>query len=206
MLHYPKPLEEMIEHFCRFPGIGAKTAERLAFFLLQESDEFTRAISSSLLNLKSNLRKCELCGNLSEDKLCLICDDPGRDKTRICVVEEIKDIIAIEKTEVFTGSYHVLGGVISPLKGIKPEDLSIQFLLKRVLSSKPEILEVILALNPSLEGETTAIYLKNLLLTYPVNLSQIVYGVPLGGDLEFTDKVTLGRSLRDRKLLKKKEN
>ncbi len=192
-----KSIEKLTDYFYRFPGIGKKSATRLAFHILEmdnsEIDEFVKAIHE----VKDNTEKCTICGNLSESPICNICSDESRDSSIICVVEDNRDIIALEKSKSFNGKYHVLNGKIAPLSGITPDKLNIKSLLQRVASE--EISEIILALNPDLEGETTAMYLMKLLKPFGVKITKIASGIPMGGNIEFSDIATINRALNDRK-------
>ena len=188
-----------IEELSKLPGIGKKTAQRLALFLLKTDNEQFKNLISSLENLKIKLRFCSKCFNLSEEEFCLICKSGKRNKNIICVVEEASDVIAIEKTNEYNGLYHVLGGVLSPLSGISPDSLKIKELLKRF--EHEEIQEVILALNPDTEGETTTLYLVKLIKPVGIKVSRIARGLPIGGDLEFADEATVGRAILNRSSL-----
>ena len=188
-----------IEELSKLPGIGKKTAQRLALFLLKTDNEQFKNLITSLENLKIKLRFCSKCFNLSEEEFCLICKSSKRNKNIICVVEEASDVIAIEKTNEYNGLYHVLGGVLSPLSGISPDSLKIKELLKRF--EHEEIQEVILALNPDTEGETTTLYLVKLIKPIGIKVSRIARGLPIGGDLEFADEATVGRAILNRSSL-----
>ena len=188
-----------IEELSKLPGIGKKTAQRLALFLLKTDNEQFKNLITSLENLKIKLRFCSKCFNLSEEEFCLICKSGKRNKNIICVVEEASDVIAIEKTNEYNGLYHVLGGVLSPLSGISPDSLKIKELLKRF--EHEEIQEVILALNPDTEGETTTLYLVKLIKPIGIKVSRIARGLPIGGDLEFADEATVGRAILNRSSL-----
>jgi len=188
-----------IEELSKLPGIGKKTAQRLALFLLKTDNEQFKNLIGSLENLKIKLRFCSKCFNLSEEEFCLICKSGKRNKNIICVVEEASDVIAIEKTNEYNGLYHVLGGVLSPLSGISPDSLKIKELLKRF--EHEEIQEVILALNPDTEGETTTLYLVKLIKPIGIKVSRIARGLPIGGDLEFADEATVGRAILNRSSL-----
>jgi len=188
-----------IEELSKLPGIGRKTAQRLALFLLKTDNEQFKNLISSLENLKTKLRFCNKCFNLSEEEFCLICKSEKRNKNIICVVEEASDVIAIEKTNEYNGLYHILGGVLSPLSGISPDSLKIKELLKRF--EREAIQEVILALNPDTEGETTTLYLAKLLKPIGIKVSRIARGLPIGGDLEFADEATVGRAILNRSSL-----
>ena len=194
-----EPLNKAIEELSKLPGIGRKTAQRLALHLLKSDSETVQGLIESLKDLKLRLRFCKQCYNISEEEYCEICKSLKRDQTVICVVEEASDVIAIEKTNEFNGLYHVLGGVLSPLTGISPEALKIKELLKRFESE--QIKEVILALNPDTEGETTSLYLAKLIKPLGIRVSRIARGLPIGGDLEFADEATIGRAMLSRSTL-----
>jgi recombination protein RecR len=195
MLHTSEALQELIEEFAQLPGIGRKTAQRLALFVLKQSrDEVTR-MASALVKVKDRIRYCTVCSNITEDDPCAICSNTRRDRSVICVVEEPNDVLALEKTNEFGGLYHVLGGSLSPLDGIGPEELKIRELLGRVT---PAVGEIILAMNPDVEGEATTLYLTKLLKPLCPKVSRIARGIPVGGDLEFADEATLMRALEGR--------
>ena len=194
-----EPLLKAIEELSKLPGIGRKTAQRLALFILKTSEEDVNKLVNSLLELKTKLHYCSKCYNLAVEDLCEICKNPKRDQTILCVVEEASDVIAIEKTNEFNGVYHVIGGILSPLSGIGPEDLKIKELIKRFEDER--ISEVILALNADTEGETTALYLARLIKPMVSKVTRIARGLPIGGDLEFADEATIGRAMLSRSLL-----
>ena len=194
-----EPLLIAIEELSKLPGIGKKTAQRLAIFLLKSEDPQVENLINAIKDLKIKLRFCERCFNLSEEELCNICQSEKRDKSVICVVEEASDVMAIEKTHEFRGLYHVLGGVLSPLSGISPDSLHIKELLKRFETE--EFKEVILALNPDTEGETTSLYLAKLMKPFGITVTRIARGLPIGGDLEFADDATIGRAILNRSSL-----
>jgi recombination protein RecR len=196
-MNYPNSLKNLIESFKKLPGIGEKTAERLAFSMLEFNQEDIDLFSKSIIDIKDKIKKCKVCNNLTEEELCSICNDNTRDKTSLCVVEDSKNVILFEKTGAFRGKYHVLGGLISPLNGINPEDLNIESLLRRVKDE--EIKEVIIAVKPTIEGETTALYILKLLEGLDVLVSKIAHGVPIGADMEYLDSMTLEMALFDRK-------
>lgn len=191
-----KPVARLVEELSRLPGIGPKTASRLTFYLLRAPKEQVKALSQAIGELRERIVTCEICYNITEASPCPICRDEARDRSLLCVVEEPLDVIAIERTQ-YTGVYHVLGGVISPVEGIGPENLKIAQLLRRLESEPVE--EVILATNPSLEGESTAIYIRRLLSSSPIKVTRIAHGLPVGGDLEYADQVTLTRALEGRR-------
>lgn len=191
-----EPLEIAIQELSKLPGIGRKTALRLSLFILRQPQHEVDAIVNALSSLKSKIRFCKECFNLATDELCVICSNPNRDSRTICVVEDINDLIAIEKTNEYHGLYHVLGGVLSPLEGKGPNDLKIKELIDRI--DKLHSSEVILALNPSTEGEATSLYISNLLKNKDVKVTRIARGIPIGSDLEFVDEATVIRALEGR--------
>ena len=194
---YEGAVQDLIDELGRLPGVGPKSAQRIAFHLLQaDSDDVTRLVTA-LTEVKAKVRFCEVCGNVAQAERCRICADPRRDQTSICVVEEPKDVVAIERTREFRGTYHVLGGAISPIDGIGPDDLRVRELLPRLASG--EVQEVIIATDPNLEGEATATYLSRLLRDVGVTVSRLASGLPVGGDLEYADEVTLGRAFEGRR-------
>ena len=191
-----QPLQVAVEELSKLPGIGKKTALRLALFILKSNKESVDQFIKSLSELKSKLRLCSRCFNLAEDELCQVCMSQKRDKSIICVVEEASDVIAIERTNEYNGLYHVLGGVLSPLSGIGPESLKIKELINRFNSEN--IKEVLLAINPDTEGETTTLYLAKLIKPFGIRVTRIARGLPIGGDLEFADEATIGRAVNGR--------
>jgi recombination protein RecR len=195
-LQIAQPLAVAIEELSKLPSIGKKTAQRLALFILKMDDDRVNNLLKSIKELKTKLKSCSRCNNLSEDELCEVCKSTKRDKSIICVVEESSDVIAIEKTHEFSGLYHVLGGVLSPLTGITPDSLKIKELLKRF--EKEDVKEIILALNPDTEGETTSLYLAKLIKPLNMKVTRIARGLPVGGDLEFADDATIGRAMINR--------
>ena len=199
MPSYPECLEILISELARFPGIGRKSAERLAFHVLTRPVEEIRTLSSSLTDARERIGKCETCFGISEEPVCQICEDPSRKANVICVVGQARDVFALERGAIYRGRYHVLGGVISPLSGIGPDELTIDALVERLKSG--EIDEVVLALNPSTEGETTSMYLADIIRPLKINVTRIAYGLPVGGELEFSDPVTLARALEGRRSL-----
>ena len=199
-MRFPKSLEELIECFKLLPGIGEKNAERLSFAVLKFSDENSEKFSQSITNVKTKIKKCKICNNLTEDSdTCIICSDETRDQSTICVVESTKDLILFEKSNAFKGKYHVLEGLISPLEGINPEDIKINELIKRI--KEENIKEVILALNMSMEGETTSLYILKLLEGTDVSVTKIAAGIPVGADMEYLDALTIQRALEGRNKL-----
>lgn len=197
---YDGIVQDLIDEFGRLPGIGPKSAQRIAFHILQTQSFDVSRLATLLGEVREKVRFCEICGNISEQDRCAICRDPRRDSSLICVVEEPKDVVAIERTRQFRGLYHVLGGAISPIDGIGPDDLNITQLMRRL--GEAEVREVILATDPNLEGEATAAYLSRLLSSIEVPVSRLASGLPVGGDLEFADEVTLGRAFEGRQQMR----
>ena len=195
-MKYPETIQNLIECFKKLPGIGEKTAERLALSLLDMGEEDTELFSKSLIDIKTKIVRCKECNNLSEDDLCEICKNTNRNKKMMCVVEEPKNIILIEKLNIFDGYYHVLNGLISPADGINPEDLNIDKLLERVEKNKVE--EIILALKPSIEGETTALYISKKLEGKKIKITKLAYGIPIGAEIDYVDSLTLEMALENR--------
>lgn len=191
-----EPLQKAIEELCKLPSIGRKTAQRLAIFLLKGDAKYFNDLINSLVALKENVKFCKQCYNLSVDDYCDICKSDKRDKSIICVVEDISDVIAIERTNEYNGLYHVLGGVLSPLDGMNVENLKVNELIDRLKSS--DIQEVVLALNPDTEGEATSLYLAKIIKHLKIKVSRIARGIPVGGDLEFSDIATVGRAVLNR--------
>lgn len=196
MAFYAEPLEKLIEQLCRLPGIGPKSAQRLAFYILSIPRDEAEGLSSAILELKDRIVFCRTCFNISEGETCGICSDSRRDDTVLCVVEEPRDIIAIERTGAFRGKYHVLGGAISPIDGVGPDELRIRELVARLAGG--EVSEVIVATNPNAEGEATALYIARLIRPMGAKVTRIASGLPVGGDLEYADEVTLGRAMSGR--------
>ena len=194
---YEGPIQELIDELARLPGVGPKSAQRLAFWLVKAPPEDAKRLAQVIVQAKERIAFCRECGNVAEGDLCRICRDPGRDVTTICVVEEPKDASTIEKAGVIKGRYHVLGGAISPLDGVGPDDLRVQELLDRV--ARDHVTEVILAMNPNLEGNATAMYVAALLKPLGVTVTRLASGLPVGGDLEYADEVTLGQALEGRR-------
>ena len=199
MPDFAEPLARLIDEFKRLPGIGQKSAQRLAFHLLRASREDAQHLSQAILDVKEKLALCRVCNNISESELCIFCRDPNRDQTVVCVVEEPQGILGIETTRQFAGLYHVLHGALSPLRAIGPEQLKIKNLLERI--GQGAIREVILATNPTVEGEATAVYLSKLLKPLGLKVTRIGMGVPVGSDLEFADEVTMWKALEGRREL-----
>lgn len=196
MSYYPPSVVRLIEQFSSLPGIGPKTAQRLSMFVLNMTDEKAEKFAAAIVEAKRSVRHCSICGNLTDTDPCSICKNKDRDKNVICVVQESKDIIAMEKTKEFNGQYHVLQGAISPMQGIGPDDIKIKELLKRIT---PDVTEVILATNSNVEGEATAMYIARLLKPLGVKATRIARGIPVGGDLEYADEVTLSKALEGRR-------
>ena len=196
MNYFPAALQELTDQFARLPGIGGKTAQRLAFHVLSLPLEDAESFAEAILNAKKEVKTCPVCQNLTDRELCPICADPQRDQGVICVVAEPKDVIALERSREFNGTYHVLHGVISPLNHVTQDDIKIRELLRRVASG--QIKEVIMATNPDTEGEATAMYISRLLRPMEVKVTRLAYGVPVGSQLEYADEVTLSRALEGR--------
>ncbi len=190
------PLQNLIEEFEKLPGIGSKTARRLAYHVINLPKEKTDKFAKAIIDAKANIRYCKECQNFSEDELCSLCTNPTRDKTVICVVEQPKDVLQMERTNEFKGLYHVLHGAISPMDNIGPDDIKIKELLSRITVNN--VKEVIMATNPNLEGETTAMYISKLLKPFGVKVTRIAHGIPVGGELEFADEITLSKALLGR--------
>lgn len=196
---YEGIIQELIDELGRLPGIGPKSAQRIAFHILQTESFDVSRLASVLQEVRDKVRFCEICGNVSEQNTCGICRDPRRSPTTICVVEEAKDVVAIERTREFRGLYHVLGGAISPIDGIGPDDLRIRGLMQRLADGT--VTEVIIATDPNLEGEATATYLSRLLQHLGLRVTRLASGLPVGGDLEYADEVTLGRAFEGRRVV-----
>jgi recombination protein RecR len=196
---YEGAVQDLIDELGRLPGVGPKSAQRIAFHLLAADPVDVRRLVTALTEVKERVRFCSICGNVAEEEQCRICRDPRRDLAVICVVEEPKDVVAIEKTREFRGRYHVLGGAISPIEGIGPDDLRIRELMSRLADDT--ITELILATDPNLEGEATATYLARLVKPMDIRVTRLASGLPVGGDLEYADEVTLGRAFEGRRLL-----
>jgi recombination protein RecR len=194
---YEGAVQELIDELGRLPGIGPKSAQRLAFHILEADPEDMKRLVSALVTVKERVKFCSICGNVSEQETCNICRDQRRDPTIICVVEESKDVLAVERTRSFRGRYHVLGGAINPIAGVGPEQLRIRELLTRLNDSQIE--EIIIATDPNLEGEATATYLARMLKTIGISVTRLASGLPVGGDLEYADEVTLGRAFEGRR-------
>lgn len=196
-MYYPEPIAKLIDAFSRLPGVGPKTAGRLAFHVLRMKEEDVLDFAKSLVSVKRNLHYCSVCCNITDVDPCRICQDRSRDASIICVVQEPKDLVALERTKEFRGYYHVLHGAISPMEGIGPDEIRMAELLKRL--GDEQVQELILATNPNLEGEATAMYLSRLVKSFGLKVTRIAHGLPVGGDLEYADEVTLSKSLEGRR-------
>lgn len=198
-MHYPEPISKLMDSFMKLPGIGPKTAGRLAFFVLSMKEDTVLDFAKALVDAKRNLQFCSVCGHITDIDPCYICQDQSRDRTTICVVQDPKDVIAMEKMRDYRGLYHVLQGAISPMDGIGPEDINVPSLLIRL--QEDEVQELILATNPTIEGEATAMYISRLVKPSGITTTRIAHGLPVGGDLEYADEVTLSRALEGRREL-----
>jgi recombination protein RecR len=198
-MYYPEPISKLIDSFTKLPGIGPKTAARLAFFVLEMEEDDVLDFAKSLVSAKRELTHCTTCGHITDQDPCSICQDESRDQTLICVVQDPKDVIAMEKMREFSGKYHVLHGAISPMDGIGPEDINIASLINRLKDEGIE--ELILATNPNIEGEATAMYISRLVKPSGIRMTRIAHGLPVGGDLEYADEVTLSKALEGRREL-----
>lgn len=196
MSYYSPSIEKLIESFEKLPSIGHKTAQRLAFYMLDITNEEAEEFTNSILNAKKNLHFCSKCFNISDTDPCNICSNPKRDESTICVVEDVRDVIAMERTHEYNGVYHVLHGSISPMNGVGPDDIKIKELLTRVMGG--DVKEIILATNPRVEGEATSMYISKLLKPMGIKTTRIARGIPVGGDLEYTDEITLTKALEGR--------
>ncbi len=193
-----KLIEDAVQEISKLPGIGKKTALRLVLHILKSEKEQAISLAESLVNLRTKIQYCRICKNISDGDICSICSSNRRDRSLICVVEDIRDVLAVENTEQFKGLYHILGGIISPIEGVGPQDLHIESLIARIGEPDSEVKEVILALSPTMEGDTTAFYISKKLKTHQIKISSIARGIPIGGELEYTDEITLGRSIISR--------
>ncbi|MBO5398235.1 MAG: recombination protein RecR [Clostridia bacterium] len=193
---YAPSIEKLIESFEKLPSIGHKTAQRLAFYMLDLSNDEVKEFTDSIINAKKNLKFCSKCFNISDTEPCNICSNPKRDESTICVVEDVRDVLAMERTHEFNGVYHVLHGSISPMNGVGPDDIKIKELLSRIMGGN--VKEIILATNPRVEGEATSMYISKLVKPLGVKVTRIARGIPIGGDLEYTDEVTLSKALEGR--------
>lgn len=198
MRQYPKPLNKLINELSKLPGIGGKTAQRLAFHILALEESEATSLANSIVNAKRSLHYCSVCGNLTDTDPCEICSDESRDRTKVCVVETPQDVIAIERIREFKGMYHVLHGAISPVEGIGPNEINLKSLITR-LQQHDEIDEIIVATNPNIEGEATAMYIARLLKPSGIKVTRIAHGIPVGGDLEYADEVTLLKAMEGRR-------
>jgi recombination protein RecR len=198
MNNYPKPLQKLISELSRLPGIGGKTAQRLAFFIISMNDEDAFSMADSISAAKKELRYCSVCGNLTDSDPCSICSDAARDRSVICVVETPRDVAAIERVREYRGLYHVLHGAISPMDGVGPDDINLRTLIIR-LQGNEDIKEIIVATNPNLEGEATAMYAAGLIKPSGIKVTRIAHGVPVGGDLDYTDDETLSKAMSHRR-------
>ena len=197
MNYYPREFTKLINELAKLPGIGNKTAQRLAFNILQKSSEEAEKLSNAIIDAKNNIRECSVCGNLTDKEKCNICLDSRREQDVICVVESPKDLMSMEKIKEFRGVYHVLNGVISPIAGTGPDDINLKSLLNRIHEN--DVKEIILATNPNVEGEATAMFISRLVQPFNIKLSRLAHGIPVGGDLEFTDEITLLKAMQGRK-------
>jgi recombination protein RecR len=196
-MYYPEPIAKLIDSFTHLPGIGSKTASRLAFHVLRMKEEDVLDFAKALVNVKRNLHYCSICCNITDIDPCRVCQDKSRDISMICVVQESKDLVAMEKTREYYGYYHVLHGAISPMEGIGPDEIRMAELLKRL--SDERVKELILATNPNIEGEATAMYLSKLVKPFGIKVTRIAHGLPIGGDLEYADEITLSKALEGRR-------
>ena len=199
MSGYPRQLEILIKELTKLPGVGEKSAQRLAFHILDKDEDQVDNLAAAMQNAKRQLKHCSVCGNLTDQDPCAICSDPGRRKDQICVVETPRDLMAMERIREYKGTYHVLYGVISPMDGIGPEDINLKSLIKRLQGQDVE--EVIIATNPTIQGEATAMYISKLLNPAGIKVSRIAHGIPVGSDLEFADEVTLLKSFEGRRTI-----
>ena len=197
MNYYPREFTKLINELAKLPGIGNKTAQRLAFNILQKSSEEAEKLSNAIRDAKNNIRECSVCGNLTDKEKCNICLDSRREQDVICVVESPKDLMSMEKIKEFRGVYHVLNGVISPIAGTGPDDINLKSLLNRIHEN--DVKEIILATNPNVEGEATAMFISRLVQPFNIKVSRLAHGIPVGGDLEFTDEITLLKAMQGRK-------
>ncbi|MDR0875676.1 MAG: recombination mediator RecR [Clostridiales Family XIII bacterium] len=198
MQSYPEALANLVSELAKLPGVGLKTAQRLAFHILSMKDDEAISIANAIVNAKKDLKFCSVCGNLTDVDPCAICEDPSRDRTIFCVVESPKDVVAIERMREYKGLYHVLHGVIAPMAGVGPEDINLESLIHR-LAGSDEAAEVIIATNPNIEGEATAMYIARLIKPAGIKVTRIAYGVSIGGDIEYTDDITLAKAIEGRR-------
>lgn len=197
MIYYAEPVANLIDELSKLPGIGPKTAQRLAFFLLNVSSDYAKGLAKAIIDAKDKIRYCTVCSNLTDVDPCQICSSEKRDRSTICIVEEPRDVVAIERTREFKGLYHVLHGAISPMEGIGPNDIKVKELLPRLQSG--DIKEVVLATNPNIEGEATAMYIAHIIKPLGIKVTRIAHGLPVGGDLEYADEVTLTKAFEGRR-------
>lgn len=199
MEYYSHSVANLIEEFSRLPGIGKKTAQRLAFYVINMNERDANKLAKAIVDAKMNIKYCNICSNLTDKDVCNICSSAKRDESIICVVADPKDVVALEKTREFKGLYHVLHGSISPMEGIGPEEIKIKELLSRIQSTGDKVKEIILATSPTIEGEATAMYISKLVKPLGIKTTRIAYGIPIGGDLEYADEVTLSKALEGRR-------
>ncbi|MFY9177385.1 MAG: recombination mediator RecR [Caldicoprobacterales bacterium] len=197
MNYYIEPIARLINELTRLPGVGSKTAQRLAFHIINMPEEHVKSLAKAIEEVKEHIKYCTICGNISEENICNICKNPSRDPSIICVVEDVRDVMAMERTREYKGLYHVLNGTISPMDGIGPDDIRIKELLQRVQDDR--LKEVIMATNPNIEGEATAVYISKLLKPMGIKTTRIAHGLPVGGDLEYADQVTISKALEGRR-------
>ena len=196
---YPDSINKVVESFKLLPGVGEKTAERLAFYVLNMSEEQIKMFSFNLENMKDKIHRCPICNNYTEDCLCIVCNNPNRNRNLLCIVEDPKSIYLFEKTGIYNGYYHVINGLISPLDGVNPEDIGVEKLVARIKDNKPN--EIIIAVRPSIEGETTSLYIKKILEDMDIKITRLASGLPIGAEMEYIDPMTLERALIDRKMI-----
>lgn len=194
----PKSFQDLVNNLTILPGVGEKTAERYVYSLYEREFQEIENLSDALVNFKKNIKNCSICGCLSDEDVCEVCKDKTRDKTTICIVEDSKSVFSIEKTKKYNGYYHVLNGLISPIEGINPEDLNIGTLINRI---KDNVQEIIIALNPSIEGEVTSLYIQKILEKYKIKVSRLSYGIPMGSDIEYLDPIMISKAWDDRKVI-----
>lgn len=194
----PRSFTELVNNLTMLPGVGEKTAERYVYSLYEKEENEIENLAESIVNFKKNIKICDVCGCLSDENICDVCSNPNRDKSVICVVEDSKNMFSIEKTGKYQGQYHILNGLISPIDGKNPEDLNISTLIERI---KKDVSEIIIALNPSIEGEVTSLYLQKILEKYNVKVSRLSYGIPVGSDIEYLDPIMISKALDDRKVI-----
>lgn len=196
---YPEVFSDLVEDFKLLPGVGEKTAERFVYSLVNRDEEETKKISEDIINFKNKIRHCEICGHLTDSKICNICSDKNRDKSVICVVEDSRSVFMFEKTNNYKGLYHVINGLISPIDDIGPEDINLESLINDRVND--ELKEIIIALNPNIEGETTSLYIQKIMEGKNIKISRLSYGIPMGSDIEYLDPVMLTKTLEDRKII-----